>query len=156
MRTTTSIPPVAQLLPHAGRMVLLSTVEQYEPDSIACSATVAPDNPYLDDELRVASWYSLEFMAQALAAHAGLESLEQGVAPRVGFLVGCRRLELSGESYPVGQELLVKARRLWKEGEMAVCECELLDRRSGRVLAKGNLNVFMPENEARLIKMREA
>ena len=60
----------------------------------------------------------LEYMAQCVAAYAGLTARQGGRPPRIGFLIGCRELRLDVEAFSVGDRLEVEARRVWGENDL--------------------------------------
>ena len=72
---------IRALLPHSGRSVLLDRVVAREPDALTAEVTVRQDSLYLEDGT-VGAWVGLEYMAQAAAALAGLDSREEGGAVR--------------------------------------------------------------------------
>src|SRR2546428_8966610 len=106
------VPPVTALLPHAPPMVLLDEVLEHEGDCMACSVTVREGAPFVRDG-RVATVVALEYMAQCIAAFAGLDALASGDGPRIGFLIGCRELQLLRDAIPVGTTLAIEVKRVW-------------------------------------------
>ena len=82
-------PQIARLLPHAGAMCLLDTVEACDDDRIVCRATSHrdPGNPLRRaGVLRAVS--GVEYAAQAMALHGALRA--QSGRPREGYLVSVR------------------------------------------------------------------
>jgi predicted hotdog family 3-hydroxylacyl-ACP dehydratase len=83
---------IAGLIPHAGAMCLLDTVETWSKTSLRCrtSRHRAPDNPLLQ-EGRLGAPCAVEFAAQAMAVHGRLVGAvaEQ---PRGGYLASLREL----------------------------------------------------------------
>lgn len=87
----TTVRPLEQLLPHAGRMRLIDRVIECDADRIVCEADShrLPDHPLAADGA-LAAVCGLEYGAQAMAIHGALVS--GGERPRVGFLVAAREL----------------------------------------------------------------
>ena len=140
-------PPVAEILPQRGRMMLLSSVLEHSDDHTACVVDVGADSPFLENDGTVPALIGVEYMAQCVAAHAGLQRWAKGEAPRVGFLIGSRRLDFrSPMGFHVGQRLVVHVTRAWGEEEFAMFACRLIDAGSQAVLVEGNLNVFLPRS----------
>lgn len=90
---------IAALIPHAGRMVLLDTVLDWDDDHIVCQSTMHQDraNPlYVAGQL--SSVCGIEFAAQAMAVHGGLvmKSHDVGASdkPRAGFLASVRDVRM--------------------------------------------------------------
>lgn len=131
-------PPTAELLPHAGRSVLIDMVLEDTQDSIRVSARVTPKNPYFVPGLGLPVWVGIELMAQAIAAHAGLAARRERRPPRAGMLLGTRRFEAGAAYFPEGAALEVCAQRdFGDDGGLAACACTILS--DGQVLAKATI-----------------
>ena len=83
-------PPIEELLPHRGAMLLLDEVLSYAASSIVVRATVSRDAWYADERGAMPAWIGIELMAQAAAALAGMEARARNLAPKRGMLIGCR------------------------------------------------------------------
>lgn len=122
-----AFPPVAELLPHAGRAVLIDTVLEDTEDSIRVRTRVRPESPYFVPGLGLPSWVGIELMAQAIAAHAGLGARREQKPPRAGMLLGTRRFEATEAYFPAGTELEVRAQRdFGDDGGLAACACTIV------------------------------
>ncbi len=131
-------PPAAELVPHAGRAVLIDTVLEDTPDSIRVSARVRPESPYCVPGLGLPAWVGIELMAQAIAAHAGLGARRERKPPRAGMLLGTRRFEAAAAYFPEGAELEVRAQRdFGDDGGLAACACTILS--GDRILAQATI-----------------
>ena len=83
-------PPIEDVLPHRGTMLLLDRVEAYAPTHVRCSYTPRADAWYADADGAMPAWYGIELMAQTVAAHVGLTARQAGRPPRLGALLGSR------------------------------------------------------------------
>jgi predicted hotdog family 3-hydroxylacyl-ACP dehydratase len=135
-------PPVEELLPHTGRMVLLTAVVAHSRDATACVVDIRPDSAFLNAEGSVPPWVGVEYMAQCIAAHGGLRAKAAGEPIKAGFLLGSRSIEVRCTGFPPGQRLKATARHLWGESGYFSFECTLIDARTGAVLMAGNFNVL--------------
>ena len=141
------LPPPAEILPHAGAMVLLSRVLHHEEDRTVCAVDIDAQLMFRDAAGNVAAWVGLEFMAQCIAAHGGLVGRSSGEAPRVAFLIGSRRVLFHASRFRPGQTLEAAASRVWGGTRgMASFECTLKDAANGALLAEGRLNCFTPDD----------
>lgn len=72
------------LLPHAGAMLMIDSVEAFDEERISCLSErhQATDNPLYRDG-RLAALHGIEFAAQAAAIHGGLLSKERKAPLRV-------------------------------------------------------------------------
>lgn len=144
-----SFPPVAELLPQSGPMRLLSEVLAHEAGETRCALEVRRAELFADATGRVPAWVALEWLAQCVAAHAGLEARARGERPRAGLLLGTRRLVLRAERFSPGARLVAVARPLRAASSGAgafACRLEEPGARAGTpALAEGTLTVYAPE-----------
>ena len=82
------------LIPHAGDMCLLERVESWDEKNIVCTAFShrTSDNP-LRLNGRLAAIHALEYAAQAMAIHGGLNAQRESKHLRSGFLVAVRNAQ---------------------------------------------------------------
>jgi predicted hotdog family 3-hydroxylacyl-ACP dehydratase len=138
------LPPISELVVHRAPMLLLERVLEHAPEETSCVATVERGSLFLEADGTVPSWVALEYMAQCIAAHAGLRARQAGDPPPRGFLVGSRRTELHTTGFTPGQMLIVTARRVWGDRESGAFACQVRDAATGMVVAQGALTVFAP------------
>lgn len=138
-------PPVAELLPHAGEMVFLSEVLEHGETGTVCSVEVGA-GPFIEQDGRVGAWIGIEYMAQCIAAHGTLMALASKETPRIGLLLGSRRIRMHSGHFVTGQQLVARATPVWggREGLVAF-ECSLECANTRALLAEGRLNCFLAE-----------
>ena len=140
-------PPVADVMPHRGPMMLLSSVLEHSEGHTVCAVEVNAGSPFVAPDGTVPALVGVEYLAQGVAAHAGLRGWARGEPPRIGFLIGSRRLDFrSHADFRVGQRLIVEVVRAWGEEEFAMFACRLVDAHSGAVVLEGHLNVVQPRS----------
>ena len=143
----TEFPPIRELMPHAGEMVLLSEVLAHTSDSTDCAVQVGQDLLHWNRGGSVPAWVGVELMSQCIAVHGGLVGRASGTPPRIGFLLGSRRIQFTAADFKPDQRLTVKARRVWgQEVGMVSFDCEVEDATSGALMLKGRLNCFVPSD----------
>ncbi|HSZ80825.1 MAG TPA: 3-hydroxylacyl-ACP dehydratase [Polyangia bacterium] len=145
----TTFPPIETLVPHKPPMLLLDRVLSYSTDFVSCEVVIRVDSPFVRDGV-VPAIVGLEYMAQGVATFAGLSAREKGEAPRIGFLLGSRDVRVDVDGFPVGDRLVVEARRTWGEHDLGSFVCKV--RRGGDVLVHGSLTVYqgpLPEHPPR-------
>src|SRR6185369_5593006 len=86
-------PPLADLVPHRPPMLLLDRVLAYSNEAVSCEVNIRPDSPFVEGAL-VPAVVALEYMAQAVAAFAGLTARIEKKEFRLGLLLGSRDLRL--------------------------------------------------------------
>src|SRR4051812_30991395 len=83
---------IARLIPHQGRMCLLSSVESFSPTAVVCRAVshADPDNPLRRNGV-LAPVCGIEYGLQAMAVHGAM--LEEA-SQRPGYLTSLREIRL--------------------------------------------------------------
>lgn len=141
-----SLWPVAELVPHAGNMVLLDEVLSCDTEAIEVRLKVRPDGLLSAADGSLPAWTGIELMAQTVAAYAGCRARQSGQPVELGFLLGTRKYECAVDSFPLGAHLHIHAQRsLEDENGMGVFECHLY---GPGIHATARLNVFRPPQAA--------
>ena len=143
--------PAIEVVPHKGVMSLLGRVLSHDARSTQCDVAIGDDTLFLKKD-RVAAWIGLEYMAQAVAAHAGMAARKLGRRPEIGFWLGTRKADFYTPAYRKGQRLLVSARHVWGEGDLFSFDCQIADAANGRRLAAAQINVFRPRLSEAFLK----
>ena len=134
-------PPIAALLPHCGRAVMLDAVLQHSENRIVASARIRRAHPFFIAGHGVPAWVGIEFMAQAAATHAGLQSRHSGSAPRMGMLLGTRRYEMHTDYFTEDMQLEILAEREFGDNQgVGACRCSITG--NGRILASATLIII--------------
>lgn len=136
---------ISALLPHSGGMVLIAEPYAELENGVRASIYVAEDSLFFEPGHGVPGWVGIEYMAQAVALHAGLVASRHGREIKIGFLLGTRRYGVDTNYFRLGARLTVEASEIWQDGHMAVYACILRDD-EGRNLASAELNVYQPED----------
>lgn len=138
---------VEQLVPHAGRMSLLHTIEGYGEDWLEASAEISIDNPFIS-ESGVPAWVGIEYMAQTVAAFAGRSALLAGDKVKVGFLLGTRRYNTDVPAFAMGTRLLMRVKQLMaSEGGLNAFECTISGVQHERPFScTASINVYQPNS----------
>ncbi|MCS4248244.1 MULTISPECIES: hotdog family protein [unclassified Pseudomonas] len=138
--------PLAELLPHAGDMILIDQVLSFDEEQVHTRVTVKPGGLFSHDDGSLPAWVGIELMAQSVAAYAGCRARQKGEAVELGFLLGTRKYECNVEHFPAGAELTIHGlRSLEDDNGMGVFECHLT---GDGILASARLNVFRPPQAA--------
>ena len=109
---------LCSLIPHAGTMCLLHTVECWDAESIVCTAISHhdTDNPLCNNGA-LGAVHALEYGAQAMAVHGGLLAREKGATAPPGYLAALRNAQLHVERLDALDEALqVEARCVMADG----------------------------------------
>ncbi|PWB37270.1 3-hydroxylacyl-ACP dehydratase [Pseudomonas sp. NDM] len=134
--------PLAELLPHAGDMILIDAIERFDDEQIFTRLTVKPDGLFNLPDGSLPAWVGVELMAQSVAAFAGCHARQKGNPVELGFLLGTRKFECNVEAFAPGSELTVHGiRSLEDDNGMGVFECHI---HGDGIHASARLNVFRP------------
>lgn len=134
--------PLAELLPHAGDMILIDQVLAFDEEQIQTRAQVRPGGLFNRADGSLPAWVGVELMAQSVAAYAGCQAREHDHPIELGFLLGTRKFECNVEHFPAGSELTIHAlRSLEDDNGMGVFECHLT---GPGIRASARLNVYRP------------
>lgn len=144
-----TMPDVRALVPHSGQMVLLERVVSADQDNL-CAEVRIHAGSVLAGSHGVGSWVGIEYMAQAISAHAGWLSRGRGEAVKVGFLLGSRRYDTSVPYFAFGSVLLVHVHRvLQAENGLGAFDCRIVSADAdadAAPLATATVTVFQPHN----------
>lgn len=141
-KATDTFPPIRTLVPHAGPMVLLDQVLSADEENLCAEVTITAASLFYADD-GVGAWVGVEYMAQAIAAHAGYLAQRDGAQIKVGFLLGARRYEAQVPAFAAGSVLHVHVHRaLQAENGLGAFECRI--ELQGVTVAMATITVFQP------------
>ncbi|GLQ46753.1 3-hydroxylacyl-ACP dehydratase [Dyella lipolytica] len=136
--------PIAEVVPHAGEMILLDSIEEIETDRIVCIKTVRPDGLFVEDDGCLPAWVGVELMAQSIAAWAGCRAQADQQPVQLGFLLGTRHYQCNVDAFPPGSRLHVEAiRSFHDEHGMGVFTCRI---DAPDIHAEARLTVYRPRD----------
>ena len=135
--------PIDELVPHSGTMSLLDKVVEYGEDWLTAEVTISPDTLFLADDV-VPAWVGVEYMAQTIAAFAGILAKTHQQDVKLGFLLGTRKYTSSVSSFPIGTRLLIRVEKeLQSDDGLGVFNCSI---DADNISVTARLNVFQPKD----------
>jgi len=102
------------IVPHRERMLLLNGVKWYnlEERSVEAEYRITEDCLFYDPAADgVPAWVGFEFIAQAISALTGIYNRENGIPPRVGFVLGVSQVRMEIPFYKTGSVISIKAKQ---------------------------------------------
>lgn len=135
---------ISTLLPHRAPMLLLERIASCSDDGMECVVKTR-DTPFTSGDF-VDIIVSTEWMAQAVGAFVGASRQKKGEAPRIGFIIGTRRIDFHVTRVRTDTELRVHVSPVWIDRGNGSFRCRVEEFSTGRVLAEGSLTVHEPEN----------
>lgn len=120
---------LADLLPHRPPMILLAELISVDvPEEASAVADTSPGCIFYDPELRgVPACAALEYMAQTMALVVGASRRRRGQAPKIGFVLGTRRMEVKVATFESGKRYVTNAKCVYDDGEFASFDCAITD-----------------------------
>jgi 3-hydroxyacyl-[acyl-carrier-protein] dehydratase len=86
--------PAIDLIPHRNRMLLIDSLDEFGKDTGRAHLKISNKNLFIKNNGILDSIVYIELLAQLIAAHSGYESKLDNAAPKVGFLVGLKDLNI--------------------------------------------------------------
>jgi predicted hotdog family 3-hydroxylacyl-ACP dehydratase len=145
---------IAPYVPHGRAMCLLDTLLEVDDDHLVAEVTPRASDLFATDDA-IPGWVGLEWLAQAVAAWAGVQGAARGEAPSIGFLLGVRRYHSLVSNFPFGRPVRVEITLDFHSANGLGAFLGRLLAEGGQVLASGTLNVFQPESDEVLEAMRQ-
>lgn len=98
---------IEALVPHAAPMILIDSVTAQGPALTRSVVRIGEDSMFYEAPHGVPAYFGIEYIAQTVAAHAGLHALRQGEPVRVGFLLGTREYRCAETWFRLGSRLTI-------------------------------------------------
>jgi len=134
---------IEHYLPHAKPMILIDNIVSFGDDFIQTTVLINKNSVFFDEK-GVPSYIALEYMAQSIAAWNGLQARDMNEPPKIGFLLGSRKLILKVPFFKENDRLNVYGKLKYSDGEMASFECWV--ERNSEKCVHAILNVYQPKN----------
>lgn len=138
---------VGQYLPHKKPMILIDHVVSFGDDFIQTNVSINKSSVFFDGK-GVPSYIALEYMAQSIAAWSGLKASSMNEPPKIGFLLGTRKLVLNVPFFKENEKLDIYGKQKYSDGELASFECWI--EHKNIKYAEAILNVYQPINISNL------
>lgn len=136
---------VSDVLPHEGRMVLLTKIVSWNEDSLEATVEIHRDSVFADKNGHVPSWVGLEYMAQAISALAGIKRKLAGETVKIGLLLGTTKYNANIGCFKTGVCLSVRIQQIYAdENNLVLFDCEIVA--AGQVLATAQVKAIQPDN----------
>ncbi len=116
--------PATPYVLHRPPMLLIDSLSAYDDDSATTTLTVRDDLMFYEAD-GLPTWASIELMAQTVSLYAGVQGDKQGTPPRLGFLLGTRKLELPFAHFAPDSVLTISATRHYVHENLGVFHCAI-------------------------------
>lgn len=136
------------LLPHRPPMIVLADVLESDVSGVAYAiADTSASSLFFDPEIGgVPACAAFEFMAQTMALAVGAENCRLQRAPKVGLLLGTRRLDVCVDSFGCADRYVVAAKCTDAMDDFASFNCMIVSP-EGETVAAASLTAFQPPGD---------
>ena len=135
----------ADFLPHRPPMILLAELISVDVPGVASAVPdTSPSCVFYDPELKgVPACAALEYMAQTMALAVGAERRRRGRTPKVGFVLGTRRMEVKLATFESGKRYVANAKCVYNDEAVASFDCVITDP-DGVTVASALFTAYQP------------
>lgn len=136
--------PLQKFMPHFPPMLLIDQLAEYSPENAVSKVIISPTIPFFDKIINgVPSYIGIEYMAQTIALWKGVNS--QNEDPRMGFLLGTRKLNLYQPTFLNGMTLTISVDMQCYVDQLASFKCKILH--GDTIISDALVNVFQPDED---------
>lgn len=148
--------PLGDIMPQAEPMILLTDYDTPSDDeSVDAYVSVSESSPFYEGALGgVPGCVALEYMAQAMALCTGFYRRRKGLPPKIGFVLGSRRMTVGVPRFACGERYRVHATCTYFDESFGSFDCAVFDA-SGAEVARAQLTAFQPEGDMTPEKLEE-
>ena len=145
------------IVPHRGRMLLLSRVNSYDLDecSIEAEYDITENCLFYDAGLSgVPAWVGFEFIAQAIAAFSGIRDRVNGVPSKMGFILSIASMRFDISLFRPGSTVDIRTKEIERMDLISTFEGEIL--LEGKKVLQGKMTVMEVEHDKAELMKKES
>lgn len=144
---------IAPYVPHGHGMCLLDTLLDVGEEYLHAEVTPRHEDLFAKSA-GIPGWVGLEWLAQAVAAWAGVQAVMAGSKPQIGFLLGSRRYRCQTPWFAFGQPIRIEVELDFRaDNGLGAFQGRLIGPQGQ--LATATLNVFQPDSQQALEAMQQ-
>lgn len=145
-----------QLIPHSGKMVLLSRIISHDISKreVVAQFDVEESCIFYDDELDgIPNWVTFEIMAQTLSSLTGITNRVKGLKPLAGCILSITNFKAEKEVFEKGSVLTINIREDFRDEESHVFKYYCSVSQNGQTdLVTTDITVLETENIESIVK----
>jgi predicted hotdog family 3-hydroxylacyl-ACP dehydratase len=145
------------IVPHRGKMLLLSRVINYSMEDLTIEAEyhITEDCLFYDSAAAgVPAWVGFEFIAQAISAFSGIRNRENGEPPRIGFILAVSQVRIDIPFFKTASIITIRAKEIEQLDSLYIFKGEIF--LEGRKVLEGRLTVLDADEEQAEAMKRES
>ncbi len=148
-QSTDGFPAIEKLVPHAQPMLLIDRILAADDTSLKAEVGIDENSLFYDTENGVPAYVGIEYIAQAVSAYSGWRAWEASKTgksePRIGYLLGTRKMTLHDAFFKAGDHLTIDVENIFEDGEMGVFDGTVCQ--NGQIIVSARINVYQPKAE---------
>ena len=113
-----------QYIPHEQPMVFIDHIVEANEGYAIAELSITTDLMFCEAE-GLPTWASIEIMAQTVSAYSGWLGQQKQQSPKVGFLLGTRKLHLPVAYFALGQTLKIRVEQQYLHEGLGQFSCEI-------------------------------
>lgn len=136
-----------EFIPHEPPMVFVDHLIVANDQYAIAELHIRPELMFCEQQ-GLPTWASIELMAQTISAYAGHKGRSHGQEPKIGFLLGTRKMTLPVAYFAMGSVVKIRVEQSYLHEGLGqfFCEIEYLEHRFS-----ATLNVFEPTNNEDIV-----
>jgi len=142
MTSLSALYPMSDVIIHKDTMLLIDEVIDFSENSLTSQVTITPATVFLNADNIVPAWIGIEYMAQTIAAWAGVTHMKKGDELKKGYLLGSRKYVSHVSHFTLGSVLTISVEKVYEGNDLGVFECTISN---DKLLAEASLNVYQPQ-----------
>lgn len=142
MSSLAALYPMSKILIHKDTMLLIDEVVDFAENSLTTKLTITAESEFLNDCNQIPAWIGIEYMAQTIAAWAGITHIKKKDVIKKGYLLGSRKYTSHVSHFTLGSELIISAEKVYEGNDLGVFDCTIS---TDQLLAEASLNVYQPQ-----------
>ena len=113
-----------QFIPHEQPMVFVDHLIEANDEYAVAELLIRPELMFCESE-GLPTWSSIELMAQTISTYAGHKGQSLGSAPKIGFLLGTRKMQLPCEFFAMGSTVRIRAEQSYLHEGLGQFSCQI-------------------------------
>ncbi|MDH3510035.1 MAG: 3-hydroxylacyl-ACP dehydratase [Gammaproteobacteria bacterium] len=106
---------IKEVLYHRPPMIFLDEIIESGSNFLVAAVQIREGIPFFEESRGVPAWVGLEYMAQAVAAFAGMRARADNKPIALGMLIGCRHYSSKTALFPPGTLVEIRVQELAAE-----------------------------------------
>jgi predicted hotdog family 3-hydroxylacyl-ACP dehydratase len=139
---------VLDYIPHQVPMVFIDELLDYGEAFATAKLSIRPELLFVEPR-GLPTWSSIELMAQTISLYAGIHGRALGQVPKIGFLLGTRKLDLPFAFFPLYSEVVIRVEKNYQHQQLAQFDCQIMAQQH---CIRAQLSVYQPDSIASVLQ----